>query len=347
MAPRFTNTLGVHWNQILENGVLMLLRMTLVAIGSFACLLATVALANTPVHYLASIQQRWDASDIVCTGKASAPSRTGQIQNIDGSDRDELAAHAVIERCFKGELPERAQIRVIGYDVVTAKGTSGGFAYAGPPTGFLSEGRNLLFLRRSKDPEQFQITVPIFATAIHLADVDPNDSPDKDEHSVRDVVVRELEQALIQFGSTDLTYIDYLFGYLGTPDGIDELSKLSSRVSLALQRDLAVAILSKDHTTVEPVVIALLLDKSAPTWKRENAAGALGEHGTKAALAPLQEIASDAHLTNDQESLKIWAVESLSRAKARLSSLNVIRIDCRQEGNLQPFLAYINFPFLK
>lgn len=280
--------------------------------------LSPIAPASNAAQYLPSIQQRWDASDLVCTGRASSPARTGQTQNIDGSDRDELAAQVAIETCFKGELPAAAEIRVLGYDVMASKDISGGYAYAGPPTGFVSEGRNLLFLRRTQNPDQFEVTVPIFATAIHLADKAPYRSSNEGRRSTRLVVIRELEDALIQFGDADLTYIDYLVGYVGTQDEIAELSKLSLRVPIGLQRDIAVAILSRGQPSVEPVVIALLMDKSAPTWKRENAAGALGEHGTEAALAPLQEIAAQPNTAGEQGTLRLWAVEALDKIRSRL-----------------------------
>ena len=64
-------------------------------------------------------------------------------------------------------------------------------------------------------------------------------------------------------------------------------------------------------------MIALLLDKSAPAWKRENAAGVLGEQGTEAALGPLQEIASQPD-TAIEGTLRLWAVESLSKVRSRL-----------------------------
>ena len=107
-------------------------------------------------------------------------------------------------------------------------------------------------------------------------------------------------------------------GYLGAQEGIAECLRLSPRVSVPLQRDLAVAMLLKGQSSLEPVVISLLLDTSAPLWKRQNAAGALGEHGTRAALVPLQEIASDHGPADGQESLQLWAAESLSKVKARL-----------------------------
>ena len=82
--------------------------------------LSSVTLPSHAVEYLSSIQQRWDASDFVCIGHASAPAPTGQSKSIDGSERDELWAEFAIERCLKGKMPT-AETRVFGYDVVARK----------------------------------------------------------------------------------------------------------------------------------------------------------------------------------------------------------------------------------
>jgi HEAT repeat protein len=124
----------------------------------------------------------------------------------------------------------------------------------------------------------------------------------------------------VQFGDTDLGYIGYLFDLLGTTAGIAELSRFSRGVPLAVQRDVAVALLSHDQPDAEPVAISLLLDTSAPTWKRGNAAGALGKHGTEAALGPLQQIASQPAATDDLESLRLTAHSALDRLEHRLQA---------------------------
>ena len=126
-----------------------------------ACLIAlmlmlfsTACIAASP-RYLPTIQQRWEASDLVCTAVVSTPIRTGVTQEIDGRDRDQLSAEASIEKCFKGEKPSTTTIRVLGYSVYAAKDLHGtGVVYAGPPTGFVSKGRNLIFLRRTAVPHQ-------------------------------------------------------------------------------------------------------------------------------------------------------------------------------------------------
>jgi hypothetical protein len=274
--------------------------------------------AAEAAQYLPSIQQRWDVSALVCVGDASSPIRTGLTRMIDGSDRDQLSAEVELETCFKGNRPTASEILVLGYDVVAMKDVGQGYAYAGPPTGFVSEGRNLLFLRPTQDPGEFEVVVPIYETAIHLADARPGNTSGRGQQSVRLVLTQELEAAVVQFDDADLGYMGYLFDLLGVPTGIAELSRFSQGVPLAVQRDISVALLSHDQANAEPIVISLLLDMSAPPWKRENAAGALGEYGTAAALAPLQQIASQPAATGDLKSLRLGARSSLDRLEHRL-----------------------------
>jgi hypothetical protein len=282
--------------------------------------LSSTAWVAEAAQYLPSIQQRWDASDLVCIGDASSPVRTGLTRTIDGSDRDQLSAEVELETCFKGDRPTASEIRVLGYDVVAMKDLGQGYAYAGPPTGFVSKGRNLLFLRQTQNPDDFEVTVPIYETAIHLADARPDNNSGGGLLSARLVLTQELEAAVVQFDDGDLRYIGYLLDLLGTPAAIAELSKFSRDLPLAVQRDVAVALLFHGQPDAEPVVISLLLDTSAPTWKRGNAAGALGEHGTEAALGPLQQIASQHAETDDLESLRLTAHSSLDRLEHRLQA---------------------------
>jgi hypothetical protein len=280
------------------------------------CALAQIAAPTTPARYLPSIQQRWDASDLVCIGDASAPTQTGLIQNIDGRDRDQLSAQIEIESCFKGDRPKSLEIRVLGDDVVAAKDTGHGYGYSGPPTGFLSKGRNLLFLRRKDAPGDFVVTIPVYQTNIPLADSRPAYSATDTRH----VLTQELEAAVAQFDARDLSYINYLFDLLGERDAIAELERFSPNLSLPVQRDIAVSLLNRDQQDSEPVVISLLLDASSPAWKRENAAMALGRHGTRAALAPLQQIASQPISTDDLKPLQTTAQSLLPRLKQRLGA---------------------------
>jgi hypothetical protein len=155
-------------------------------------------------QYLPSIQQRWDASELVCIGDASLPVRTGLTRTIDGRDRDQLSAEVELETCFKGDRPTASEIRVLGYDVVAMKDVGQGYGYGGAPIGFVSKGRNLLFLRRTQNPDDFEVTVPVYETAIHLADVRPDNTSGGSRHSSHLVLTQELEAAVVQFDDADL-----------------------------------------------------------------------------------------------------------------------------------------------
>ena len=115
----------------------------------------TSALYAEPARYLQSIWQRWDASDLVCTGMASEPVRTGTSRVIDGNSRDQLSSEIRLETCFKGQRPTSSPIRVLGYSVYALKEVrdSVGVAYAGPPPGFVRKGsvqNHLAFVLQEK-----------------------------------------------------------------------------------------------------------------------------------------------------------------------------------------------------
>lgn len=288
---------------------------------SLSLALSSTAWAAEAAHYLPSIHQRWDASDLVCIGDASPPVRTGLTRTIDGTDRDQLSAEVELETCFKGNRPTASEIRVLGYDVVAMRDVSSqGYAYSGPPVGFVSKGRNLLFLHRTDMPNEFEVAVPIYQTAIHLADKRPNSASMESQESERYILTHEFEAALVQFDDGDLSDIGYILDLLGRDDGTIELDRLSRSLPLSVQRDVAVALLSQDQRESEPIVVSLLLDSSAPGWKRENAAGALGEHGTKAAFGPLKQIASQPASADDLKALRLSAQSSLHRLEQRLQS---------------------------
>ena len=88
-------------------------------VAMWLAMLTVAVAADQP--YLSTIHQRWNASDLVCTGNVSKPARTGITRRIDGRDRDQLAARVHIETCFKGALSEQAEIRVIGYALKSVK----------------------------------------------------------------------------------------------------------------------------------------------------------------------------------------------------------------------------------
>ncbi len=270
-------------------------------------------------RYLQSVWQRWDASDWVCTGAASAPVRTGNTRTIDGRARDQLSSEVKLETCFKGGYPGSSPVLVIGYSEVASKDIHGGYIYAGPPTGFVSKGRNLLFLRRTANPDEFEVAVPVYETAIRLADSQPYYTNDKSATSVLFALTLEFEAALQQFDGNDVIYIERIFDLLGKTEGIAELSRFSKTVTLPIQQDIAVALVAHDQLEYEPIAISLLIDDSAPAWKRENAASALGRHGTERALPYLRQVASAPTTTDDLKTLHVWALEGCQRLESRLT----------------------------
>lgn len=288
------------------------------AISWVLIFLPTTYAAEAP-RYLPSIWQRWDASDLVCTGLASAPVGTGITHKIDATDRDQLSCKVKLERCFKGKPPVSSAVRVIGYSVMASKDIHGGIVYSGPPVGFVRKGRNLFFLRETMTPSQFEVTVPIYETAIRLADTRPYYPTDTSVTSVRFALTQEFEAALVQFDANDVSDINRIFDLLGRSEGIAELSRLSRGVALPIQRDIAVALVAHDQLEYEPLAISLLIDASALAWKRENAASALGKHGTERALPYLRQVAAAPASTDDLRSLHVWAVEACQRLQRRLT----------------------------
>lgn len=294
-----------------------------------------VASGSQKPSYIASIQGRWDASDLVCIGEADSPERTGVAQFINGANRDQLSANVALERCFKGEKPGSPDIRVLGNYVAAANHGDGGvisFAYSGPPTGFVHNGRNLLFLRRTSIPDEFVVTVPIYETAIPLADTPPAYPPPAVRSFIKKVLTSELENAMLQSGDTDhdidlkafadpllsdYRYIEYLVDFLGTADGITELSRFSEIAPVAIQRDIAVKLLDLEQSGYESSVISLLLDETAPAWKRGNAALVLGRRGSQAALDPMRKIVLEPASTEQLQMLHNEAASSLESLEHR------------------------------
>jgi hypothetical protein len=290
-----------------------------IAISLLLALQSATYAAEAP-RYLATLQQRRDASDLVCIGVASAPVRTGFTRMIDGSDRDQLSTKVKLETCFKGKRPTLSAVRVLGYDVMASKDVRGGYIYGGPPTGFVRKGRNLLFLRRTETPHEWEIVVPVYETAIRLADSRPHYAVESSPVSERFALTQEFEAALVQFDASDVSDINRILDLLGTREGIAELSRFSQGLPRSIQCDIAVALLLHDQLDSEPLAISLLLNTSAPSWKRANAADALGEHGTERGLRHLQRIASQPAPTDDLKSLHVHALSSFHRLERRLSS---------------------------
>jgi hypothetical protein len=290
--------------------------------------LVAVMLALLPIgctaatlRYLPTIQQRWDVSDLVCTAVVSTPIPTGVTKRIDNRDRDQLSVEAHIERCLKGKRPKAQTIKVLGYTVYAARDLGDqGFLYAGPPTGFVREGRNLIFLRRTDAPHQFEMAVPIYETAIHLADNRPYYPDDNSSAGTRFALTQEFESALLQFDLRDIEYIQRIFELLGSEEAVRELRTFSPRAPLAIQRDIAVSLLDNGQLDCEPLVISLLMDTSAPEWKRHNAAYVLGDHGTQRAVPYLRQIAAQPATNDDLKVLRNWTLDALRRLECRLEN---------------------------
>lgn len=286
---------------------------------TLSLLVLTTALYGQPARYLQSIWQRWGASDLVCTGVASEPIRTGGARTIDGSRRDQLSSDVTFETCFKGKPPASSAVRVLGYSAYALKDLRGaGVAYAGPPKGFLRKGRNLLFLRQTGIAGVLEAAVPIYETAIRLADTRPRYPSDNSAIFFREAMTQEFEAAIVQLDVTDISDIERIFDLLGRAEGITELSAFSKTVALEIQRDIAVALVEHDQLESEPLAISLLIDTSALPWKRANAASALGRHGTERALPYLRQVASEPVTTDDLKSLHLWVLEACQRLERRL-----------------------------
>ena len=101
--------------------------------------------------------------------------------------------------------------------------------------------------------------------------------------------------------------------------GTAELSRFVKTVALPIQRDIAVALLAHNRLEFEALAISLLIDVSAKAWKRKNAAGALGEHGTERALPYLRQVAAAPVSTDYLKSLHLWAVEACQRLERRVT----------------------------
>ena len=286
---------------------------------SFLLALSSATYAAEASRYLGSVWQRWEASDLVCTGLASAPVRTGITRTIDGTDRDQLATEVEFETCLNGKRPVSSAVRVVGYSAIATKDIHGGYVYSGPPVGFVRKGRNLLFLRQTVNPGEFEVAVPIYETAIRLADTPPYYPNDTSATSVRFALAREFEAALVQFDANDVSDINRIFDLLGNAEGIAELSRFSKSVPLPIERDIAVALVAHDQLKYEPLAISLLMDASALGWKRANAASALGEHGTEIALPYLRQVASEPATTDDLKQLHVWAASAFQRLERRLT----------------------------
>lgn len=248
------------------------------------------------------IQERWKHSDLVCTGIAEKPVETGAVETIGGSDRNQVASWVTLEKCFKGR-PPAGQVKVLGDSVVAQKEITMGFAYAGPPIGFVTKGRNLLFLRKTDDPEVWRVTIPVYAACISLAETAPDYELDDSKDSIRHALVKEFEAVIEQgrinaaggtlFATSDevaALYLPYIWELLGRVQGTREFKLLMASSSGSLRPEIAMELLRQGDQAGEPDTIARLLDATAVVWKRTNAAYALRNSTSSRAREALEEI---------------------------------------------------------
>ena len=258
------------------------------------------------------LQFRWDYSDLVCTGVAAVTGRTGIVENLGGSDRDQLSARVELQTCFKGVRPAGV-VTVLGDSVVASKDAREGFLYAGPPTGFVVPGRNLLFLRASKTPHVWRVTVPVYATCLELADVPPDYTFDGSEESIRRALAAEIEAVIAQghlrkqpygFLTTDhpeyvaAMYAPYILEVYGKPAALNELARIMASLRDASRRVIAMELLRNGDQRGLPDTLALLQDESVVRWQRTNAARALEYARASRARLALESLANQT--SNDE-----------------------------------------------
>jgi hypothetical protein len=68
--------------------------------------------------------------------------------------------------------------------------------------------------RQTVNPGEFEIAMPIYETAIRLADSRPHYQNDTSATSVRFALAQEFEAALAQFDGNDVSDIDRIFDWL-------------------------------------------------------------------------------------------------------------------------------------
>lgn len=200
------------------------------------------------------------------------------------------------------------RIRVLGDRVYSSGENSMGSIYAGPTPGFLTTGRNLLFLRKTDDPDVWRATIPVYAACIALADVAPAYQVDESAASIRHALIKEFEAVIdqgkrtfaneTQLGTADADdvareYLPYLLQVLGRVQGIQKFKILMSRSTEPVRREIAMALLQLGDLAGEAETLALLEDKSAVSWKRENAAFALANATSTQARQALERVVSE------------------------------------------------------
>ena len=269
------------------------------------------------------LQFRWDYSDLVCTGVAAEPRHTGIVENLEGTDRDQLSASVELQTCLKGARPADV-VTVLGDTVIASKDAQRGFAYAGPPLGFLVPGRNLLFLRATKSPRVWRVTVPVYATCLPLADIPPDYTVDGSEGSIRRALAAEVEAVMaqghlrghasgfpsqVQPESVAAIYAPYILEIYGKPGALNEMARIMTSLPVASRRAVAMELLRSGDQRGLPDTVALLQDESVVNWQRANAARALEYTRSLQARLVLESLANK---TSDDE-LRRVACEVLAK----------------------------------
>jgi hypothetical protein len=269
-------------------------------------------IVKEPPFISGGLQFRWDYSDLVCTGVAADPKRTGIVENLGGTDRDQLSARVELQTCFKGVRPAGI-VTVLGDSVVASKNAQGGLVYAGPPTGFVAPGRNLLFLRASKTPHVWRVTVPVSATCLPLADVPPDYTVDGSENSIRRALAAEIGAVIAQghlrekpygFLTRDhpeyvaAIYAPYLLEVYGKYAALNELARIMASLPDASRRVIAMELLRNGDQRGLADTLAFLQDESVVAWERANAARTLEYAQSPRAQLALESIANQA--SNDE-----------------------------------------------
>ncbi len=104
-------------------------------------------------------------------------------------------------------------------------------------------------------------------------------------------------------------YLPYILEVLGRVQGIREFKSLMSRSAEPVRSEIAVALLQLGDQEGEAETLALLEDKTAVSWKRENAAFALANATSTQARQALERVVSEP----GPDELRNAAQESLSR----------------------------------
>jgi hypothetical protein len=237
------------------------------------------------------LQMRWAYSELVCTGLAGAARPTGKVEVLGGYERQQLEADVTLQTCFKGTPPPSKKIKVLGDSFTMGDPGHSGMVYAGPPTGFVSVGRNLLFLRKTESPSMWRVTIPVYECALPLADVPPDYVLDGTDSSVGEALGAEF-MALIRQGqvrgephsampalnqpeAVANNYGGYVFEFYGQARALRAFERLLSDPRPSLRRAVAITLLGHGDQCGLAETMAAAQDASEENWQRGNAVRAL------------------------------------------------------------------------